>query len=175
MPDDLVERLRRGGECESPCRVMEADSGCLCAEAADRITALTARLAELECATPEEVVEMAARALRNTPLMVPGTLFDLLRTTTYANNHVIALLLKDAALNAVSAIAALLRAQGAWQPIETAPQDRPIVVYAPARDGLQEMASICQWHPDAGFCIDELREPTHWTPIPAIRAGGSAG
>lgn len=59
MPDDLVERLRRGGECESPCRVMEAASGCLCAEAADRITTLTGRLAELERATPEEVVEMA--------------------------------------------------------------------------------------------------------------------
>ena len=55
----------------------------------------------------------------------------------------------------------------AWQPIETAPKDRPIVVYAPARDGLPEMASICQWHEDAGFCIDEIREPTHWVEKPA--------
>ena len=53
-----------------------------------------------------------------------------------------------------------------WQPIETAPQDRPIVVYAPGRDGLHEMASMCRWHPDAGFCIDELREPTHWMDRP---------
>lgn len=54
-----------------------------------------------------------------------------------------------------------------WALIENAPRDRPIVVYAPGRDGLQEMASICQWHPDAGFCIDELREPTLWTELPA--------
>lgn len=50
-----------------------------------------------------------------------------------------------------------------WIPIETAPKDRLIIVYAPERDGLNEMVCLCNWHPDAGFCIDELREPTHWT------------
>ena len=135
-------------------------------EAQATITALTARLAELERATPEEVVEMAARAGWEC-LGFPLAWKDLNGTATDMHHRI--------ARAVISAIAASLRAQGAWQPIETAPQDRPIVVYAPARDGLQEMASICQWHPDAGFCIDELREPTHWTPIPAIRAGGSAG
>jgi len=53
-----------------------------------------------------------------------------------------------------------------WPPITTAPRDRPIIVYCPPRDGLQAMASICQWHPDAGFCVDELRDPTCWTEIP---------
>lgn len=53
-----------------------------------------------------------------------------------------------------------------WYPIQTAPIDREIVVYAPARHGLQEMASMCRWHEDAGFCIDEVREPTHWTDKP---------
>lgn len=53
-----------------------------------------------------------------------------------------------------------------WWPIATAPKNRLIVVYAPEREGLQEMASMCQWHPDAGFCIDELREPTHWSEKP---------
>jgi hypothetical protein len=77
------------------------------------IAALTARLAALEQAAPEEVVEMAALALRNQPLLVPGTLFDLLCTTTYANDHVIALLLNDTAVNVVAAIAPTLRAQGA--------------------------------------------------------------
>ena len=24
------------------------------------------------------------------------------------------------------------------------------------------LASMCAYHRDAGFCIDELREPTHW-------------
>lgn len=56
---------------------------------------------------------------------------------------------------------------GTWQPIETAPRDgTEIVVYAPAREGLNSMASKCAWHPDAGFCIDELRHPTHWIPLP---------
>jgi hypothetical protein len=54
----------------------------------------------------------------------------------------------------------------AWHPIETAPKDREIVVYAPGREGLGELVSLCQWHPDAGFCIDELREPTLWTEKP---------
>jgi hypothetical protein len=48
----------------------------------------------------------------------------------------------------------------------TAPRDRPIIVYCPEKHGLQAMASICEWHPDAGFCVDELREPTCWTEIP---------
>lgn len=28
------------------------------------------------------------------------------------------------------------------------------------------MVLICQWHEDAGFCIDELRTPTLWCEIP---------
>ena len=57
--------------------------------------------------------------------------------------------------------------QGEWQPIETAPKDRSLfLVWAPGRDGLGPMFSLCAWHPDAGFCIDELREPTHWMPLP---------
>ncbi len=53
-----------------------------------------------------------------------------------------------------------------WHPIHTAPHDRRIVVYAPSAHGLPAMVSMCEWHPDAGFCVDELREPTHWTEIP---------
>lgn len=57
----------------------------------------------------------------------------------------------------------VLEALSMWRPIDTAPTDgRCIVVYATARDGLNEMVSLCSYHPDAGFCIDELREPTHW-------------
>jgi hypothetical protein len=52
--------------------------------------------------------------------------------------------------------------------METAPRGRPIIVYCPERHGLQAMASICEWHPDAGFCVDELREPTCWTEIPRV-------
>lgn len=51
-----------------------------------------------------------------------------------------------------------------WLPIETAPKDRVIEVYAPPTHGLNAMVSLCEWHEDAGFCICELREPTHWRP-----------
>ena len=52
--------------------------------------------------------------------------------------------------------------QAAWQPIEDAPDDRLIAVWCPAREGLDELMSFCRHHPDAGFCVDELREPTHF-------------
>lgn len=60
-----------------------------------------------------------------------------------------------------------------WLPIECAPTDgREIVVYAPARDGLKELVSLCAYHPDAGFCIDEIRSPTHWQPFSRPKTGG---
>ena len=53
-----------------------------------------------------------------------------------------------------------------WFPISTAPTDgRTIIVYAPGQDGLNQIVCLCAWHPDAGFCVDELREPTHWQPF----------
>jgi hypothetical protein len=57
-----------------------------------------------------------------------------------------------------------------FQPIATAPKDgTEIIVYCPPAHGLPHMASICAWHEDAGFCVDELREPTMWTYLPASR------
>lgn len=46
--------------------------------------------------------------------------------------------------------------------IENAPKDRTILVWAPGREGLPAMFALCKWHPDAGFCIDELRQPIMW-------------
>jgi hypothetical protein len=58
-----------------------------------------------------------------------------------------------------------------WQDISTAPKDGTVIwVYAPAYDGLDAITSICAWHEDAGFCIDELRSPTHWQPLNAPTA-----
>jgi hypothetical protein len=55
-----------------------------------------------------------------------------------------------------------------WQPIETAPQDgRAVLLWAPATEGLTPLYSVATWHPDAGWCIDELRAATHWRPLPA--------
>jgi hypothetical protein len=53
-----------------------------------------------------------------------------------------------------------------WQPIATAPKDRLILLWAPGIYDLSAMYSLCMWHEDAGFCIDELRVPTHWMPLP---------
>lgn len=45
-----------------------------------------------------------------------------------------------------------------WKLIDKdTPQDRLILVYAPAREGLEELVSLCKWHESAGFCIDEIR------------------
>jgi hypothetical protein len=59
-----------------------------------------------------------------------------------------------------------------WQPIETAPKDQFIFVYAAPYLGwndqvmdLPGFVSLCLWHPDAGFCVDELRRATMWCPI----------
>ncbi len=80
-----------------------------------------------------------------------------------------------AAIAALDAYRAANRPADAWQPIETAPTDGSLfLVWAPPffdagwdDGGLPAMFSLCAWHPDAGFCIDELRAPTHWTPLPA--------
>lgn len=54
-----------------------------------------------------------------------------------------------------------------WQPIETAPKDGSLfVVWCPGYLDLPQMVSLCAWHPDAGFCVDELRQPELWTPLP---------
>lgn len=54
-----------------------------------------------------------------------------------------------------------------WRPIDTAPQDGTLfLAYAPSYAGLPAMQSLCAWHSDAGFCIDELRTASYWMPLP---------
>lgn len=80
---------------------------------------------------------------------------------------------KDSEIERLRARVAELEAAQTWQPIDTAPKDgTEIVVFAPGnRDGfpepLPDIVSLCAWHGDAGFCVDELRQPTHWMPLPA--------
>lgn len=54
----------------------------------------------------------------------------------------------------------------AWRPIEEAAEDpdAEIEVYAPAAHGLPAMVTLCKWHPDGGFTVDELRQVTHFRP-----------
>lgn len=53
-----------------------------------------------------------------------------------------------------------------WLPIESAPTDREILVYAPPYQDLRAIKQVCRWHESAGFCIDELRTPTHYKLLP---------
>ncbi len=75
--------------------------------------------------------------------------------------------------------AALVRLAPAleWQPIATAPQGRWIVIYAPGAEfDLSDIVCPVKWHENGGFCVDELRYPTHWrevsvTPVAALPKG----
>jgi len=54
-----------------------------------------------------------------------------------------------------------------WIPIdENTPKDKDILVYAPAYQDLRPLKQVCRWHESAGFCIDELRTPTHYKLLP---------
>lgn len=55
-----------------------------------------------------------------------------------------------------------------WQPIATAPTTGELVLlWAAEREGLAAFVTIGAYHPSAGWCVDELREVTHWQPLPA--------
>ena len=63
-----------------------------------------------------------------------------------------------------------------WRPIETAPTDGTVVlVFAEERQGLPAFQCTAAYHEDAGWCVDELREVTHWMPLPPPpqKRGGS--
>lgn len=70
-------------------------------------------------------------------------------------------------------LARLDAAEGGWMPIESAPEDPDLLVevYAPAREGLKAIVCACQWHPDAGHCVDEIRYVTHWRPLSHPKEG----
>lgn len=52
-----------------------------------------------------------------------------------------------------------------WRAMDTAPRDRPILVMTDSRDGLPNFVTTATWHPDAGFTVDEFREPVLWREI----------
>ena len=59
-----------------------------------------------------------------------------------------------------------------WRPIKEVVEDPAVTieVYAPARDGLGPMVTLCNFHPDAGWFVCELRHVTHWRPHVAPEA-----
>lgn len=57
-----------------------------------------------------------------------------------------------------------------WREMASAPKNEVILVYCPPYAGLDPLVSLCRWHEDAGFCVDELRTPYLWTLPPACLA-----
>ena len=55
----------------------------------------------------------------------------------------------------------------AWSTdMEAAPRSETILVRTNACRGIGPITSVCRWHKYAGFCVDELREPVAWRPLP---------
>ena len=54
-----------------------------------------------------------------------------------------------------------------WQLIEIAPKDGTnVLVWAAPAHGLLGFIALAAYDQDAGWCVDELREATHWMPLP---------
>jgi hypothetical protein len=55
-----------------------------------------------------------------------------------------------------------------WRPIAEAPMDgSAVLIWASPRDGLDGFQVVARYHEDVGWCVDELREATHFRPLPA--------
>lgn len=61
---------------------------------------------------------------------------------------------------------ALLGNEGWNYDMANAPHDRPLIVSTNSVEGLPAFTTHCQWHPDAGFCVCELREVIAWRDFP---------
>ncbi len=71
--------------------------------------------------------------------------------------------------------AAMLRellAEREWRDMDSAPRDgTQIIVWAAPMHGLPGFVTLAAYHPDAGWCVDELREATKWLPLPTPETG----
>lgn len=50
--------------------------------------------------------------------------------------------------------------------MDAAPKDRTVLVYAAQYQDLPAFQSTAAWHPDAGWCVDELRPVVAWRFLP---------
>lgn len=56
-----------------------------------------------------------------------------------------------------------LSSMNEWLPIKQAPTDgTEVEVKTDEREGLSSIICRCAYHPDAGWCVDELRSVTHF-------------
>lgn len=59
------------------------------------------------------------------------------------------------------------RSQVEWQPIETAPTDgTEVLLWVAPGEGLSGFRCVGAYHEDAGWTVCELRDATHWMPLP---------
>jgi hypothetical protein len=152
---DIVERLRH---CSENCGDEYLHE--LAGRAADTIAALTAEVqmwkdvSATNARLTARVKELEA-ALKEIAYFADGTPR---KNGPYFAAHI-----------ASAALSASQPSPSPWMPIETAPKDGT-EFWAYSQDlsgnGLSSFQSRCAWHPDAGFCTDEIREPTHWMPLP---------
>lgn len=57
--------------------------------------------------------------------------------------------------------------------MSAAPRDKTVLVYAAEYEGLSGFQSTASWHPDAGWCVDELRPVVAWRFLPSPPSQGS--
>ncbi|NPD67259.1 hypothetical protein HN018_06690 [Lichenicola cladoniae] len=61
-----------------------------------------------------------------------------------------------------------------WLDLRDAPADGTVVeVLAPGREGLSTIICDCAYHPDAGWCVDQVREVMAWRPKQTLIAATS--
>jgi hypothetical protein len=67
----------------------------------------------------------------------------------------------------------LLRQQQGWQPIETAPKDREILLYGKRRftDGIAQGAWNSGGAMHLPHWMGDVTQPTHWMPLPSPPSG----
>ena len=65
----------------------------------------------------------------------------------------------------------MIRPNVNWRAMLEAPTDGTEVwVLVAGCDGLPAFECKCAYHPDAGWCADELREVVAWVPLSEFRA-----
>ena len=56
-----------------------------------------------------------------------------------------------------------------WRDISEAPKDGSLqIVYLSPREGLPGFVTVCAWHPEVGWCADEVRNVTRFIPLSSI-------
>lgn len=110
--------------------------------------------AEFRAKHEAKVVEAMAKAIYTTRACVEDPPWELL----YPEDQ------EEFLDEAVAALAAYRAAM--WMPMREAPEDAHILVGTNGAHSLPPFTTIVKYHPDGGWCVDELREPIACQPLP---------